>query len=133
MRRPMTIRSPCIITARLLPGVKTTDALISIEYNGWSSDARRKYTVYVDTSGFEEKVSDLSSGVGGGTLQEGLRSFLSFAAACGESINHQRRTGQPGENCDLFDPPLDEWCADNEEELSMLGVELEETPNLIEE
>ena len=133
-KEPMIINSPCIITARLLPGVRMDDAFISIEYGGWHQNGRQWYRVFIDTPDFEHIDTTVSSGVGGGTLQQGLRSFFSFAAACGESMNYEARTGRKGDNADLFnDQQMREWCAAHEDELSMLSIELEETPNLIEE
>jgi hypothetical protein len=53
--------------------------------------------------------------------------------ACGESYGYGLRTGQSGENADLFPEQVAEWAYQNSDELSMLACELEENKGLIEE
>lgn len=129
----MKINHPCIITPRLLPGVQINDAFISIEYAGITSDNRDKYKIYLDTPTLEYEADDLASGVGGGTLQEGLESALGFMHACGESYAWQERHGKDDEdsNAKLFPKDVAAWCAANSDELSMLECELEETEGAI--
>ena len=126
----MILNHPCIISSRLLPAVKIGAAYLSIEYGPWK-EGRRTYRVYLDTPTFSYTDDTLTSGIGGGNLQEGLRSCLAFMGGCGESINYQARTGRAGENADLYPSHVAEWCADNDDEISMLGYELEENENLI--
>lgn len=135
----MRLTSPVIITPRLLPGVQIGRAFISITYSKRAGDeTRTRYQYYVDLP-FERgdtvavACDDLQSGCQGGSLQEGLASLLSFLAACGESVYWSRRNGNAGENSDLFPTEVGEWAASYSDELSMLAIELEETPDLITE
>ena len=119
----MTLHAPFIITSRLLAGLKIGDGTISIDYDGEDKDGRTIYRYYVDVDrhGTHEG-NDLKSGCGGGTLQEGMESFMSFLYACAEG----------GENADLFPPWVREWAEENKDEIGMLEVELGEAV-LIEE
>jgi hypothetical protein len=125
----MEIRSPLIITARLMPGARIGDGFVSIEYSPRQpSNGRTRYRYFIDVGKRTHKASDLQSGVGGGTLQEGFRSLMSFLSAAGESYGYEMRTGRKSENTELFPKWLNEWAYENEDELSMLAVELEENP-----
>lgn len=130
----MTLKSPFIITPRLLPGVHIGKAFISIEYDGGTSDGRIRYRYHIDLpDGSEHTGNDLKSGVGSGNLQSGMESLLSFLAACGESYGFSKRTGREGENTDLFPPAVAEWAYQNSDELATLEIEIQETENLIDE
>lgn len=128
----MQIKSPCIITPRLLPGIKIGDSFLSIEYEIRPKDNQERdtYRIYLDTPEFKYTDADCQSSCGGGTLQEGLRAVCSFMSACGESFFHN---GKDGENSDLYPEHVAEWCAANQEDLTMASVYLEENPGLIEE
>jgi hypothetical protein len=133
---PMIIKKPCILTARLLPGVRIDDAFISIERDGEVADgrfSRDRFRYYFDAPGIEHTDNDLQSSVMGCSLQEMLSTLLSFLSACGESVNFASRTGHQGENADLFPPSIGQWAAEHSDELAMLQCELDETPDLIEE
>ena len=131
----MQLKSPFIITSRLLPGIKVNDGTISIEYSGISSDKRTIYKYYIDIPEGEFEGNDLKSGVGGGNLQSGMESLLSFLNAAAESYNYRMRKGENGrgENEDLFDEKVTEWAANNSDEIGILACEIEEQENLIEE
>lgn len=135
----MEIKYPCIITARLLPGIQIGDSFLSIEYGDVVSEtrlpqySRQGYVVHLDTPTFEYTIDDIRSGCCGGTLRRGLLSALSFLGACGASVNYERYSGRKGENADLFPPHVAEWCAVHEDDLSLAGCELEETENAIDE
>ena len=124
-----TIQAPCMITARLLPGLRVADATISIQYGDPTKDGRQGYWWWIDLDdGREFSGSDLASGVGGGSLQSGLESLLGFLSACGESFAYDQRrggNGMGGENSDLFPPEVAEWAAQNSDELGMAAIELE--------
>ncbi|MCW4050798.1 MAG: hypothetical protein NWE89_13790 [Candidatus Bathyarchaeota archaeon] len=129
----MEIREPLIITSRLAPGVKIGDATISIEYADITPDGRQAYRWFIDNgNGHRQdfRGEDLVSGVGGGSLQEGLKSLLGFLGAFAEAIAYQERiyAGEPLENSDLFPVMLSEWATANADEISMLAYELEEKP-----
>lgn len=129
----MRIKSPCIITPRLLPGVKVGDAILSIEQtDNITPDDRDIYRYYLDTPEFEYTAADLFSGVGGHAgLQAMLASCLGFLAACAESGQFELRTGRTRENTDLFPSHVGEWAMTQSDELGILAVELKETENLI--
>jgi hypothetical protein len=126
----MILKPPFEITSRLMAGVRVGGATLSIEDNGdVSYDNRTVYNIWIDLpDGQEFNVTDLRSGCGGGSLQEGMCSLLSFLGAAGESYNYSRING---ENSDLFLLPVVEWAAQNSDELSMLSCELEEQKDLI--
>ena len=127
----MKIFEPCIITSRLLPGIKVDDGTVSIKYGHRDSKGRQCYVVSLDTDEIDFENHSLASGAGGGSLQEGLRSALSFMEACGESVNFSRRTGMTGEQEDLFPSDVAAWCARHVDELGMAVCCLEETESLI--
>lgn len=130
----MKINAPCITTSRLLPGIRVADCTISIDRIGWTEDNRNRFRVFIDGPGIEHVSDDQASGVGGGTLQEGLRAALSFLGACGESVTWaDRHPGHGGRNADLYPREVGEWAADHQDDLTMAAIELEETPNAIEE
>lgn len=120
------LKSPVMITARLLPGVEVGGAFISIEYAG-RQDRRgaNEFRWYIDLGANEFTGDDLSDWEG---LQGMLSSLLSFLGAFAEA------QGYPdSENRDLFPEGLAEWAQQNSDEIGMLAVWLEETPDLIEE
>ena len=134
----MQINSPLEITARLMPGFTIDNGTVSIGYSGRpGTEGRIRYVYHIDLQAnsktadppFTWMDDDLQSGCGGGSLQEGLASLLSFLETCAEAIHWGG--DEPGENADLFPEPIAEWAAANSDELSSLAVEREETPNLI--
>jgi hypothetical protein len=129
----MRLLPPIIITARLLPGLRLGDGFISIEYAGLSSDGRQVYRYYIDIPAGEFQGRDLKSGVGGGTLQEGLESLLDFLDAAAESYEYRLHSGREGENEGLFERAVAEWAYRNSSEIEDLCEQLKNTPNLIEE
>jgi hypothetical protein len=129
----MQLKKPFIITPRLLPGLQIGGAFISIEYDGAAS-GRALYRYHIDLpDGTEHSAADLRSGVGGGSLQSGVESLLSFLGAAAESYDYRLRTNRKGENEDLFPPAITEWAALYSDEISMVQTEIEETPGLIQE
>lgn len=131
----MEIHHPVIITARLEPGVKIGKVFISIRYsNKRGEGGRTRYHYSIDGIGRKSFAGDdLQSGAGGGGLQDGLETLLSFLEAAAESYSYRMRTGRSGENEDLFQPKVVEWAYQNSDEIGMLRTELEETKDLIEE
>lgn len=127
----MTLHKPFEISSRLLPALRIGEVTISIESAGVTSDGRARWRYFIDGAGLEHSADDLCSGVGGGSVQSAFESLLSFMSACGESVAYKRRSGQAGENADLFPADVAAWCDENSDELSMLACEIEETPDLI--
>jgi hypothetical protein len=132
----MKLSPPFIITARLLPGLKVGDGFISITHDKWLF-GRQVYQVYFDLpNGVEVYLNDLKSGVGGGDLQAGFESLLSFLLAAVESYRYHKLTwtDNPDDNMHLFPRPVVEWAYQNDSELQMLQLEIEEAETqLIEE
>lgn len=127
---------PFAISARLLPAIQIGGAWISLEYSRrGTSDGRTRYQWAIDLpDGSEHTGDDLKSGCGGGDLQGGFVSLLSFLAACGESVKFAQRTGREGENADLFPAPVAQWAADHTDDLMLVELEIEESAEkLIEE
>lgn len=132
----MFINPPCIITSRLLPGIKVGDATISIERDGETFDNRDRFRIYIDAPGIEYVSEDQASGVGGGSMQDALRATLSFLSACGESRNYRLRQSverHPNDTEDLYPADVAEWASQNADALGLAECELEETTNAIEE
>ena len=127
----MTLNPPFEISARLLAAVRVGDATISITFGKGRYQGRAIYRYYIDTPKFEYSGADLRSGVGGGTLQEGMASLFSFLSAAADSYSYRQRTGASGEKEDLFPAYVTEWAYQNADEIAALACELQETPNLI--
>lgn len=118
------IHSPMCITSRLMTGVRLGNVEISI--NPSSNRDHYGKTVwhwYIDGAGLEASGDDLA---GWGDHREMMGSLLSFLSACGEGVSYQERTGRESENADLFPPDVALWCSSHSDELSMLGMEIEE-------
>ena len=129
----MQLSAPFSISSRLLPALVVGGATIQVEYAG-SKLGRTVYRWTIDLpDGSTHTGDDLSSGVGGGTIQEGFSSLVSFLSACGESVNYRDRTGRTGESADLFPGPVAEWAGAHSDDLGMLCCELDENPDLIQE
>ena len=130
----MILHQPVVITSRLLPGLhfRTPEGLvqISIEYRGVTQDHRTRYQWHIDGIGKKSfSGTDLNSGCGGGSLQEGLTSLLSFLTAAAEGFQFEERNpGLSSDNADAFPKPVVEWAAQHSDELSMAQLEIEESP-----
>ena len=126
------LRAPCIITSRLMAGVEVGDGVVSIGYSKKPGDeGRARYLVYIDIPG-KRPIRDesLQSGVGGGSLREGLESFLAFLSAFAEAHRYGD-SGRVSENSDLFPARLAEWAVANSDEIGMVQAEVEETEDCI--
>lgn len=124
----MQLSAPFKISPRLLPGLLIDDAWISIEYAGFNDECRTIYRYYLDLPTVPEGHvgTDLKSGCGGGNLQEGMASLLSFLGAAAESY-------PDGENADLFPEAVCAWAYTYSDVISMLQTEIKETKGLINE
>lgn len=126
----MEIRQPLCITSRLLPGVEIGEATISIKYAHVTSDGRQAYRWFIDNgNGHRQDFQGdkLCSGVGGGSLQEGLESLLSFLGAFAEAAYGDKSFPSLEDNS-LFPAELANWAIDNMDEISSLEYELQERP-----
>jgi hypothetical protein len=114
-----------------MPGLKIGGAFISMGVGPRNSEGRTAYGCFIDLpDGSEHEVTDLRSGCQGGDLQSGFASLLSFLGAAAESYAYK---GMKGENSALFPEAVTQWAYENSDEITMLGLEIEETPELIEE
>lgn len=132
----MELHHPVIITSRLEPGVKVGKAFVSIAYAKRPGErGRTRFRYHIDIGKKSYTGDDLQSGMGSASLQGGLESLLAYLGAAGESYAYRLRRGgkEKGENEDLFEPKVVEWAYQHSDEISMLQMELEETPNLIRE
>jgi len=131
----MILKPPVLITSRLLPGLHIGDGWVSIKFDHEKpgDESRLRYRWYIDIPAGDFEGNDLQSGNSRyGTdeeaLQAGLESLLSFLGSAAESYRYK---GMEGENADLFPEAVVEWAAQNSDEISMLGLELEEIKDLI--
>lgn len=138
----MTLHEPVIITSRLMAGLRLEDgAELSIGFGEETLDGRIAYDVWIDLpeaevpadASREFHVTDMRSGVGRASLQEGLEALLAFLEAAAEAHGYRERTGRPTENEDLFEAPIVAWAAGCADEIGCLRLGLEERPNLIED
>lgn len=131
----MKLHSPFIITARLLPGLRVGDGFISLEYDG-EAGGRTRFRYHFDIPAGSFSDNELKSGVGGGDLQSGFESLLSFLSAAVESYRYRKLqwTDDPDDNMHLFPREVVEWAYKYSDEIQMLELEIEETDEqLIEE
>ncbi len=129
----MKLHPPFIIGPRLLPTLRIGNALISIERDGETNDNRDRFRYYVDIDGTEHTDNDLHSGVGGCTLGEAFRSLLSFLMHAAESYQPDDRDPRNNRSSGLFAEPVEEWAAQNSDELSALACDMESADELISE
>lgn len=132
----MKLHQPFIITGRLMAGLEINKAFISMSAGPRDAEGRTQYQCYIDLpDGSEHVVADLRSGCQGGTLQEGFVSLLSFLGAAAESYRQHGcdwKRIDSLHNASMFPRAVSAWAYECSDELSMLGLEIEETPNLIE-
>ena len=128
----MILHAPLIITPRLMAGVQigTPPAWVSIGNGPRNAEGRTVYGVFIDLpDGTEHEVTDLCSGCGGGSIQDGLASLLSFLGAAAEAYHYRGRQGS-GEYDSaetLFPPAVVQWAAENADEISILAYDIEES------
>lgn len=117
----MKLYHPFIIAPNLEPGLEIGGAYITLQYGSRPHPERRQryeWTWFMGDK--EESGDDLASGVGGGTLQQGFESMLSFLSAFASA------TEPDDENHDLFPQPMREWAEQNSDELEIAWLELNE-------
>lgn len=129
----MLLSEPFFISSRLRPAIKIDDCTISMHYDDKQLDGRDVFRYYLDfpDESLDYSANDIKSGCQGCSLQSAFATLLSFMSTCGEAMQYVMRTGRETENDDLFPPHIALWCEQHTDELSMLSMELEETPNLI--
>lgn len=129
-----TLKDPWIISSRLMPAVQVGGATLSLGDGPRNREGRTQYECWIDLpDGSEHEVTDLRSGCQGGSVREGMTALLWFLGAAAESRQYRERTGRQGESEDLFPPAVVEWAAQYSDEISMLQLEIEESPDAIQE
>jgi hypothetical protein len=138
--KTMKLHPPFQISARLLPALRIGDAWLHLEYSDRPGNGGRdRFHWTIDLPGGQEfSDDDLQSGVQGGTLQETFGSLLAFLGAAAESYEWRMREGgsepDPDGSEHLFPPAVVEWAYQNDDEISLLRLEIEESEHpLIEE
>lgn len=136
----MILHPPFSISARLLPALRLPDGgTIQLEYSRRPGrDGRTRYKWTIDLpSGEEFTGEDLQSGCQGGSLAEGFKSLCSFLSAAADSYRHRGLDWEnvtEDDNAHGWDRAVVEWACWNSDEISMLGMEIEESEaQLIEE
>lgn len=125
----MTLSSPLLITSRLMPGFQVGGATVSLDCDRVDASGRMVYQVFIDLpDGTEHEITDLRSGVGGGSVRDGLSALCSFLSAAAESRAYSRHTGRKGDNEDLFPAAVVDWADQNSDEITDIGLQVEENP-----
>lgn len=129
----MKLHSPFIITPRLMAGVQIGGAFISMGAGPRNTEGRTVYGSFIDIPEHPEyEVKDHCSGCGGGDIQQGMESLLSFLGAAAEGYGYEMRNpGRKSENADLFPAHVTEWAYQHSDEITCLEMELQENENLI--
>ena len=128
----MKLNPPFIIAPNLEPGLEIGGAYITLQYgNRPHPEGRQRYEWTWLMGERQESGDDLASAVGGGTLQEGFESMLSFLSAFASAKE------QDNENHNLFPQSMREWAELYSDEIGMLELEIDdarkECDRLIEE
>ena len=114
-----------------MAGLQIGGAFLSMGKGQRNSEGRTMYGCFIDLpDGTEHEVTDLRSGCQGGELQEGFASLLSFLGAAAESYRYRKcdwaNIGED-DNASMFPRAVTEWAYQNSDDLSMLGMEIEES------
>lgn len=128
----MKLHSPFFISSRLAPAVKIADATLSFDSGSFVLDFADGSTHQI--TGFRFPQCRIAGATDESELQSGFAAICGFLSACAESRQYASRKGldpMEGENSDLFPPTVGEWAESVSDELAMLSLELEETPDLI--
>lgn len=121
IKYPITTCPPVYITSRLLPGVKIGDVIVSIGYaDRPGNNGRIRYTWYIEgTEGNYE--GDNIQCPPKSTLQDGLRTLISFLSAFAEDMSYLNK-----ETWNLFPVDLAHWAVENADKFAELQCELRE-------
>lgn len=127
----MLLKTPFLISARLLPAIKVAGCIISLEHIGYDQRGADNYSAHFDFPDGREFTDGPVSGFQ--NTQGMFGTLLCFLSACGEGRRYERTDGRESENSELFAEPIAEWAEMNSDEISMIQYEIEETAGLIEE
>jgi hypothetical protein len=128
----MIIKSPFMISSRLLAAAQVGGATVSLEPTGRADrDGKPRWKWYIDLAdGSEFSDDDLR---GWGDTRAMMETLLGFLGACGESVAYGERTGRTGENADLFPAAVGQWAAQWRDEISMMELEIGENSDCVTE
>lgn len=126
----MILHPPFQISPRLLPALRIGDAWLSLDRvdHGSGREGRDVAEFILDLpDGTDYRDDNLQSGCQGfeGAV-EVFETFLSFLAACAESIRYGEHHGEPGDNESLFPPHVGAWALENCNEIECLMCDLTE-------
>lgn len=109
----MILHPPLKISARLLPAIQIDKTWISYDHGAFVFD-------FPDGSTYE--TTGFSPGHGG--IEDVFEAILSFLGAAVESRQYRERTGEMGENEDLFPPDIVDWAVYHIDEIEGLQCDL---------
>lgn len=117
------LNPPLIITPRLMAGVAIGGAYISVsQLPNADHFGRPRWRYAIDVGGYEHEAFDMW---GPKDSREAVATLLAFLGAWAESRAYTLSTGRESDNGDLFRPELGEWADANDDEFTMLRLELE--------
>lgn len=111
----MILEQPFIITARLLPGLRIGDGFLSFD--------PQTLAIYLDTPTFEHEATSFNTGAIR-SIVGCFEAILGFMSACAESVQYEARTGNKGENADLFPEQVAQWLAAHNDDINMAQCEI---------
>lgn len=105
--------------------IEIGNATIEVTVEGYRL-GRAQFAFTITHQDWTYSDNDLYSGTGV-SMEEynGLASLLSYLGAAAESYEYAQRTGNAGENSDLFPAHVVEWAASCSDELTMQAEELD--------
>lgn len=125
----MKLKSPLLISSRLLPAVSIAGATVSLEFL-----PGRNVRWFIDLPDGAEFSGDdfrrpacCAGDTAENACDAAFEAFLGFLSAAGESFKYAERSGRDGmagENSALFPRPVTEFAAENSEEIGLLSFEL---------
>lgn len=113
-----------------MASIRIEDATIEVEDTAQADREGRPvfgWTIRLD-SGEEWSAEDLKGPAIGPepSEEEMVGTLLSFLSAACESREHRERTGQDGENEDLFPAACLDWACQHSDEIGMMAIAIEE-------
>jgi flavodoxin len=123
------MKAPFFISARLLPAIKVDGVTISLQRGipDPASGYREKTKLYFDLPDGTEIIDDTLNVLRNTPTQDVFGTLFAFLG-CGEQAYSDTDEGTA-----MFDKRLHDWIRDNKEEFSLLKIDLEEGPQLIED
>ncbi len=124
----MQIHKPFLISARLCPGIKIGEGILSLKYHGPDLEGRQVYTWFLDFPNTEsyEGYKELRSGCGESV--DHLKMFGTLAAfllAAAEAYRY-RSDDDGDEQIGGFHPDVAEWAYQNQSEIELFEEEMRE-------